>query len=549
MAVSSKSSRALLATLVAGLASATGFWPLGWWPATLGGFAVLLWLVADAPGARSAFARAWWFGVGHFTVGLNWIAEAFTFQDAMPHWMGFVAVVGLSMYLALFVGAAALVGFALARTGGAEALASGRTGWFSSFALVFAGAWILTEYLRATLFTGFAWNPLAAIWAGRHPMGLLPTIGTYALSGVTILIAVLVGRLALWSLAFARGYPARLAAMRRDGTWPTGLLLPVLVPIGVLALVIVPLQPLAPDAPAVRTIGPLIRIVQPNIGQAVRNAEGSEEARIAALERLTGAPSVTPRLILWPEAAVPFFLEQERWGRDRVARVMGPRDLMVTGGDALAYDDGGLLVGARNSVFAMRPDTVIVDRYDKAHLVPGGEYLPMRPLMSAIGLARLVPGDLDFLPGPGPRTMTLPGFGRAGMQLCYEMIFSGQVVDRANRPDFIFNPSNDAWFGSWGPPQHLAQARLRAAEEGLPVVRSTPTGISAVIDAQGQLLAALPLGKPGFIQMRLPEPVPPTFFGTYGNSIPIALALGLIALGVAPHVAPRLRRRYGRAGT
>ncbi len=122
---------------------------------------------------------------------------------------------------------------------------------------------------------------------------------------------------------------------------------------------------------------------------------------------------------------------------------------------------------------------------------------------------RLAPGDLDFRDGPGPRTLDLPGFGRAGVQVCYEIIFSGQVVDRANRPDFIFNPSNDAWFGAWGPPQHLAQARLRALEEGLPVIRATPTGISAVIDAEGRLLAQ-PAARHGraSIDARLPAAGP-----------------------------------------
>ena len=133
----------------------------------------------------------------------------------------------------------------------------------------------------------------------------------------------------------------------------------------------------------------------------------------------------------------------------------------------------------------MAPLGRIVGRYDKAHLVPYGEYLPMRPLLSAIGLSRLAPGDVDFAARAGRRArIDLPGgWGKVGFQLCYEIIFSGEVVDRGDRPDFIFNPSNDAWFGRWGPPQHLAQARLRAAEEGLPVIRSTPTGISAVIDA------------------------------------------------------------------
>src|SRR3546814_8685163 len=130
----------------------------------------------------------------------------------------------------------------------------------------------------------------------------------------------------------------------------------------------------------------------------------------------------------------------------------------------------------------------ILGRYDKAHLVPYGEYLPARPILSRLGLSRLAPGSVDFGSGPGPHTLALPLVGEVGFQVCYEIIFSGHVVDPANRPAFIFNPSNDAWFGHWGPPQHLAQARMRALEEGLPVLRSTPTGISAVIAADGRLL-------------------------------------------------------------
>jgi apolipoprotein N-acyltransferase len=114
--------------------------------------------------------------------------------------------------------------------------------------------------------------------------------------------------------------------------------------------------------------------------------------------------------------------------------------------------------------------------YAKAHLVPYGEYLPMRPLLTPLGLSRLVPGSLDFWPGPGPRTLDLGPWGRAGVQVCYEIVFSGAVVDRVHRPDYIFNPSNDGWFGASGPPQHLAQTRLRAIEEGLPVLRSTTNG-------------------------------------------------------------------------
>jgi apolipoprotein N-acyltransferase len=158
----------------------------------------------------------------------------------------------------------------------------------------------------------------------------------------------------------------------------------------------------------------------------------------------------------------------------------------------------------------------------------------MRPLLSAIGLSRLAPGDLDFAPGPGPRSIDLGGeWGEVGFDLCYEIIFSGHVVDERNRPQFIFNPSNDAWFGSWGPPQHLAQARLRAAEQGIPVLRATPTGISAVSDGRGNIVKALPWRTAGVIDAVLPPAAKsPTLFARGGNLIPLLLGLLLIAGGI-----------------
>jgi apolipoprotein N-acyltransferase len=162
----------------------------------------------------------------------------------------------------------------------------------------------------------------------------------------------------------------------------------------------------------------------------------------------------------------------------------------------------------------------------------------MRPVLSAIGLSRLVPGDVDFDPGPGPRTFDLPMVGKVGFQLCYEIVFSGQVVDRRNRPAFLFNPSNDAWFGRWGPPQHLAQARLRALEEGLPVLRSTPTGISAVIDADGRLLASLAWRRAGIIDTSLPLPKRATLFARFGNTLPLLFALLLAGLAIAVRRKP-----------
>ena len=172
--------------------------------------------------------------------------------------------------------------------------------------------------------------------------------------------------------------------------------------------------------------------------------------------------------------------------------------------------------------------------------MPYGEYLPMRWLLEPLGASRLVAGSLDFWPGPGPRTVDLGPWGKAGMQICYEIVFSGQVVDRAHRPDYLFNPSNDGWFGAWGPPQHLAQARLRAIEEGLPVLRATTTGISAVIDADGVVRHWVPRHRAARLDGVIPPAHAPTFFARVGNWLPLGLAAALLVLSL---VALRRRRQ------
>lgn len=449
--------------------------------------------IRGAPGLRGALVRGYWFGFGNFVIGLNWIAGAFRFQDTMPAWLGYLAVVALSLYLAIYPAMAA----GIAWRGRKSPVA---------FILFFAFGWILTEYLRATLFTGFAWNPLGVIWLKTPVAGLSRWVGTYGLSGLVLLVAGLI-----------------MLAVKDRAARPWATTVIILVPVVGWLLTMASLG----------TSTRQIRVVQANIGQAIKQDPAYDERNFDALARLTGPPGPTPRLIMWPEAAIPYFLEEERWARERITKLMGPNDVIMTGGDALVYNVKGDVSAARNSLFVMTSDAKLIARYDKSHLVPYGEYLPMRPLLSAIGLSRLVPGDLDFLPGPGPLSYALPGFGRTGVQICYEIIFSGHVVDRAHRPDFLFNPSNDAWFGDWGPPQHLAQAQLRAVEEGLPIIRATPTGISAVIDANGRIVTALPLGKAGFIQTTIPAVISPTPFATYGNILSIAFAFFLGLIGVA----------------
>lgn len=501
-----------LFALFAGILSATGFEPLKLWPVALACLALLILLIESAPDRRAAFLRGWLFGLGHFTLGLNWIAHAFTFQDAMPHWFGYAAVLLLSLYLAIYPGLATLGAWWLNHSSPA------RGGW-SPLPLLLAATWLAAEYLRATLFTGFAWNPLGAILLPTGAAIAATVIGTYGLGALAILAA---GGLLL---AVRRAFRPAVA---------------ILAPLCLLALIgwLSPAPPPPPGAPR-------IRVVQPNIGQDQKYSVENEFANFRKLAALSGETRPAPRLIFWPEAAIPAYLDLEPEWRGRLAALLGPGDLLLTGADKVYFEpveqNGTLvnkMVAANNSVWIVTPQGTLPGRYDKAHLVPYGEYLPMRPILSAIGLSRLVPGDIDFKPGPGPQSLVLPAsLGRPelkmGVQICYEIIFSGHVIDAANRPAFLFNPSNDAWFGSWGPVQHLAQARLRALEEGIPIIRSTPTGVSAVIDARGHVVGSLGRNRAGYLDSGLPPALPPTLFARFGNILPFLFAALLLGAAIA----------------
>lgn len=506
----------LLSALLLGVLSAFGFAPLGVWPLTLLAFGFLYMVLSKAETLWKAIAIGWLFGLGEFVLGLDWIAKAFTYQAAMPAWLGWIAVVALSLYLALFPAlATASAWWATRRVrGGAVTLT-----------LFFGASWAASEWLRGTLFTGFPWNPIS-VTIVELPFALVSrVVGTYALSGLMVastgfmLILATRPREALTrrTVLAANNIPAAIGLAALIGLYAAPALLARFDP------------PLPPPMPT----GPLVQVVQPDIGQGERWSPEMMARHLARLQALSGVSGIKPRLILWPESAIEGDAQEDPAVRQQLASILGPRDILIGGGEAPIRNAHGDEVAALNSVFAIGAGGKMLARYDKAHLVPYGEYLPMRPLLSAIGLSRLVPGDIDFKSGPGPRSIDLPGFGKVGLQICYEMVFSGHVVDESNRPAFLFNPSNDAWFGTSGPPQHLAQARLRAIEEGMPIVRATPTGISAIIDADGLVLKSLPAGSMGMMVLPMPTALAATPFAYLGNWAVLLIALLLAGVAFA----------------
>jgi apolipoprotein N-acyltransferase len=520
-----------LAAIALGLIAACGYPPLHLWPLGLAALAGFVWLIFTAETWRGALWRGWWFGWAHLTLANNWIATAFTHQAKMPEFLGWLAVPLLCIYLAWYPALAALAAHLLARK---------RPLW--AFGLVLAGAWIATEWLRGWVFTGYPWPPLGLMllggWDTPGFARVLPWMGTYALSGVALLAAVLV-----LATSLARRWLSAGGAMFALAVLmlAPGLAIEVTPPIG----------------------GVRYTLVQPYIPQSEINDGSKFEEQFARLTRLTAPSRDQSRIVLWPESAVPDYLEDgypERYyqqmtvgadpdfARRRIGGVIGPQSTLLTGVVNLnigTRPDGiPAAVSARNSVMAINGAGRIVGGYDKAHLVPYGEYLPMRPLLEPLGLSRLVAGSIDYLPGPGPRTLDLGVHGKAGVMICYEIVFSGAVADTANRPDYIFNPSNDGWFGLWGPPQHLAQARMRALEEGLPVLRSTTTGISAVIDARGVVRGAIAPGKADKLEGIVPAALPPTLFSRWGHALTLAWAAALLILGLAlPRVLALARAR------
>ncbi len=458
-------------------------------PFALIAFAVLV-IMLRGTSWPIAFRLGYLFGLGQFVPGLFWITESFQVEADRFGWLALPAVLGLAALLAVFPAVACALAARMDRAG-------------LPLALSLATSWTGFEWLRGHVLTGFPWNLAAYTLADWLPFAQMASlVGSYGLGFLLVLCSALVG------LAF-RTPDRRLQIIRFASAAAIAV---TVAGFGFARLTL-------SDPPSER--GAQIRVVQPNIAQSAKWDEGSRKANILRLLALSARPGDYD-ILLWRETAWPGFLAEDTGARIMLGWLLPKTAVLLAGSPEREVTSNETVY--RNSVLAIAPDGSVLTRYAKHHLVPFGEYVPWR---SVLPFQRLVESLGDFLPGPGPRTLAFGPHPYAGIAICYEIIFPGHVVDDAIRPDWIFNATNDAWFGrSIGPKQHLASARMRAIEEGLPLVRAANTGISAVVDANGRTLAMLDIETAGLIDMRLPKPLPPTLYARFGDWTVLLLVLG-----------------------
>ena len=481
----------------AGAASALAMAPLHFWPVLFVTFPLLVWLIDGAMAARwrgaaAGFLIGWWFGFGYFLAGLYWVGYAFLVDAKTFGWLLPFAVTALPAGLAVFTG----LGVALARvlwTPGALRV------------LTLAAALTTSEWLRGHVLTGFPWNAFG--YALTAPLALAQSAAVFGIWGLTF-IAVAV---------FAS--PALLADDRKRHRF-----VPLIAAVGLLAaLALFGAIRLALD-PTEMVDGVRLRIMQPAVQQDEKfNYRNKNEVMRRYLDLSQGAASGTPldgiTHLIWPESAFPFFLTREPDALATIARVLPPTTVLITGAARLAESVPGVRgVHAYNSIYVIDHNGSILSIYDKLHLVPFGEYLPFQSFLESLGFMQLTKMPGGFLPGERRRRMAVPNAPAMLPLICYEVIFPGEAVPPGERPGWLLNLTNDAWFGiSPGPYQHLQQARVLAIEEGLPLIRTANSGVSAVIDPVGRIVLSLPLGSAGTLDSGLPRPIDATIYARIGD--------------------------------
>lgn len=479
--------RAAGLAFAAGAVMAAGQAPVDAWFVSVPALAALLVLVARQHGVRGAAWIGWFGGAGHFGLALTWIVEPFFVDFARDGWMAPFAPVLMAFGLGLFwAGAGAVAG---ASRWPVAAMATG------------LGA---AELARGYVLTGFPWALIGHVWIDT-PVGQLAAFG--GPSGLTLL-----------TLALA-------AALTQRRWWP-------LAPLGLAVAWGLGLWQLAQPDPAPR--GLTLRLVQPNAEQAAK--WDPDKARLW-FDRMMAATAAAPPvdLVIWPETALPYLLDRNPGLAEEIGAAARGAPVAL----GMQRVEGAM---GWNSLVVLAPDGRQIALYDKHHLVPFGEYLPFGDvLFDWLGISAFASqAGAGYMAGPGPVLLDLgPGLGRVLPLICYEAVFP-QDLRGTERPDWLLQVTNDAWFGSLtGPFQHAAQARLRAIEQGLPLVRVANTGVTAVYDARGRVTAALPFQTVAHLDAALPGALPPTPYSRWGE-VPVLLLLAALGLTVF-----RRRKRSG----
>ncbi len=455
-------------------------------------FPLLLWRLNGVAPAR-AWRLGWLAGFGFFLTGLYWIGEAFLVDIARHGWMAPFAIGFMAAGLAIFWAAA----FAVARRAAER--------W--SRALALAAALTLAEYARANVFTGFPWALQAYAWVETPVAQTAAIFGPHML-GLLSLIAALTFGLAVGGRRWAILAPLALVA----AGWGWG-------------------AARVPEEAALRDDGYTVRVVQPNARQRDKwRPEMQPVFFRRLLDYSASDPANAPDMIIWPETAVPWLVDENKELRDAISSVAAPARLAL---GTRRVERSGAEPEWRNSLAVVTPGGEIEATYDKRHLVPFGEYIPFHGILSRIGLGPLVGESGGFTPGAGDALIALEDAPPFVAQICYETIFPHEQPGIDDRPDWILQVTNDAWFGrTGGPHQHLAQARMRTIELGLPLVRSANTGISAIVDPYGRVRQSLALLTEGAVEGVLPAPLPPTPYVRTGDLPWIGFATFLLIISL-----------------
>jgi apolipoprotein N-acyltransferase len=493
--------------LLAGVASALALAPFNAWPILFVTLPLLVWLVDGSAagrwsGAAGAAVAGWCFGFGYFVAGIYWVGYAFLVDAKTFGWLLPVAVAGLPAYLALFTGLG---------------LGAARLIWVRGPERVLALAAMLTaaEWLRGHLLSGFPWNTFG--YALTEPLALAQSVSLTGIWGLTFLCIAICAS------------PAVLADDAADTPNPRRApLFGILILAGLTSFGAIRLW----QNPTAYVSGVKLRIMQPNLQQDEKfnySAKTQVMERYLRLSDRTIGPNSKGvhdfTHLIWPESAFPFFLTREPDALAQIAGLLKPSTELITGAVRPAAASGGV-PHAYNSVYVIDPDGSIRGIYDKVHLVPFGEYLPLQGLLERLGLLQLTKQVGGFLSGDRRRAMDIPGAPKMLPLICYEAIFPGAAVPAGERPGWLVNVTNDGWFGiSTGPYQHFQQARVLAIAEGLPLVRAANTGISGVIDPVGRIVSALPLGVESVLDASLPSAIAPTPYVRFGDT---ALILFLV---------------------